>query len=458
MAEILNSEEIDQFITAINSGDTKPEDFKPIKNQRKIEIYDFKRPDKFSKEQIRNISLMHDTFARLTTNSLTAQLRSIANVKVASVDQLTYNEFIRSIPSPTTLAIINMDPLKGNAVMEIDPQITFAIIDRICGGIGDETKPQHELTDIEQSIMENIIVRMLGNLREAWTTVLDLRPRLGQIDTRSEYAMIVPETEMVVLITLEIEIGDVEGMINICVPYLTVGPIIGRFSSQLWYSSTRNSIPLESSNYIFREDIPICLTAEILMRNFPIKEILKWDIGTVIQPLISIKADYCYLKLGDRRVWQCQILPDNKCFPKRITIVNYAEKPFGTEGNDMTMEEGKSFVTDALNSAMIKISVELGCTKKPVKEVFEIGEGTILELDKYAGEPVDILANGVHIAKGEMVVIDENFGVRITEIEEPSPEPPAPQMSKKAFADFDIDSFNESLEKAIKESLEKEKK
>jgi len=457
MAEVLNNEEIDQFITAINSGDTKPENFKPAVDQRRIKIYDFKRPDMFSNEQIRNISIIHETFARLTTTYLTAKLRSIANVQVASVDQLTYDEIIRSMPTTTTLAIINMDPLKGNAILEIDPLITFAIIDRICGGIGDGTKFQHELTEIEQSILEGVIICLLGNLREAWTSILDLRPRLGQIDTNPEFAMIVPKTEMMVLITLDAKIDDVEGMINICIPYLTVKSIMGELSAQFWYSSTRNSIPLESSNYILRENIPIRLSAEIFRSYFPIKEIWKWDIGTVIMPLISIKTDYCYLRLGNRRVWQCQILPDNKCFPKRITIVNYAEKPFGTEGNDMKMEEGKSFVTDALNSAMIKISVELGCTKKPVKEVYAIGEGTILELDKYAGEPVDIFANGVRIAKGEMVVIDENFGVRITEMPQPSPEPPTPQMSKKAFADFDMDSFNESLGKAIKESFKETK-
>jgi len=229
----------------------------------------------------------------------------MAHVHVASVDQLTYDEFIRSLNTPTTLAVINMNPLNGYAIMEIDPAITFLIIDRIFGGIGDGTKSQHELTDIEKSIMENIIIRMLGNLREAWTTVLDLRP---------------------------------------------------------------------------------------------------------------LNPGYCYLRLGDRRVWLCQILPDCKWFSKRIKIVNYAEKPFGTEGNDMKIEEGNSPAADALSCAMMKISVELGATLKTVKEVFAMNEGTILELDKLAGEPVDVKANGVLIAYGEVVVIDENFGVRITEI------------------------------------------
>ena len=162
MTEVLSQEEIDQLLTAINAGDTEPEDIRPAADTRKIKIYDFKRPDKFSKEQIRTISMMHDAFARLTTTVLSAQLRSMIHVHVASVDQLTYEEFIRSIPTPTTLAIINMDPLKGNAILEIDPAVTFSIIDRLFGGTGEGTKSQHELTDIETSVMEGIIVRILG--------------------------------------------------------------------------------------------------------------------------------------------------------------------------------------------------------------------------------------------------------------------------------------------------------
>src|SRR4030065_484218 len=111
------------------------------------------------------------------------QLLPLAHVHVASVDQLTYEEFIRSIPNPTTLALINMDPLKGSAVLEIDPSITFTIIDKLFGGTGAASKISRELTDIALSVMEGIIVRILGNLREAWSNVIDLRPRLGHIET-----------------------------------------------------------------------------------------------------------------------------------------------------------------------------------------------------------------------------------------------------------------------------------
>jgi len=129
MMDVLSQDEIDALLTAISTGEDSSDEVRDYAaEQRKVKIYDFKRPDKFSKDQIRTLQMMHETFARLTTTSLSAQLRTLVHVHVASVDQLTYEEFIRSIPSPTTLAVINMDPLKGSSVLEIDPSITFTIL------------------------------------------------------------------------------------------------------------------------------------------------------------------------------------------------------------------------------------------------------------------------------------------------------------------------------------------
>ena len=308
MTEVLSQDEIDQLLTAINSGDTEPQDFRPTTDTRKIKIYDFKRPDKFSKEQIRTVSIMHETFARLTTTSLSAQLRSMVHVHVASVDQLTYEEFIRSIPTPTTLAIVNMDPLKGNAILEIDPSITFSIIDRLFGGKGDGSKSQHELTDIEQSVMEGIIVRILGNMREAWATVIDLRPRLGQIDTNPQFAQIVPPTEMVVLVTLETRIGDVEGMMNFCVPYITIEPIIGKLSAQFWYSSVRRNASPENLNVLKEKlaSVDVNVVAEVGKINIPVRDVLSLQRGDVIR-LFNTRVDEPYsLNIGSKPKFLCR--------------------------------------------------------------------------------------------------------------------------------------------------------
>ncbi|MDR0760050.1 MAG: flagellar motor switch protein FliM [Treponema sp.] len=308
MTEVLSQEEIDQLLTAINAGEAEPEAFRPVADTRKIKIYDFKRPDKFSKDQIRTVSIMHESFARLTTTSLSAQLRSMVHVHVASVDQLTYEEFIRSIPTPTTLAIINMDPLKGNAILEIDPAITFSIIDRLFGGTGEGTKSQHELTDIEQSVMEGIVVRILGNMREAWAQVIDLRPRLGQIDTNPQFAQIVAPTEMVVLVTLETKVGDVEGMMNFCIPYLTIEPIIGKLSAQFWYSSVRRNTTAENLNLLKDKlaTVDVNVVAEIGKIQIPVRDVLSLRIGDIIQ-LYSVRVgDPFSLSVGNKRKFLCR--------------------------------------------------------------------------------------------------------------------------------------------------------
>jgi len=308
MTEVLSQEEIDQLLTAINAGDTETEEIRPAADTRKIKIYDFKRPDKFSKEQIRTISMMHDTFARLTTTSLSAQLRSMVHVHVASVDQLTYEEFIRSIPTPTTLAIINMDPLKGNAILEIDPAVTFSIIDRLFGGSGEGTKAQHELTDIESAVMEGIIVRILGNMREAWTQVIDLRPRLGQIDTNPQFAQIVPPTDMVVLVTLETKVGDVEGMINFCIPYLTIEPIIGKLSTQFWFSTVHRGTTTENLNVLKDKlaAIDVDVVAEIGKINIPVREVLSLRVGDVVRLYNTRIGDPYSLNIGNKKKFLCR--------------------------------------------------------------------------------------------------------------------------------------------------------
>lgn len=308
MNEVLSQDEIDQLLTAISTGDVETEDVSQAADQRKIKIYDFKRPDKFSKEQIRTVSIMHETFARLTTTSLSAQLRSLAHVHVASVDQLTYEEFIRSIPNPTTLAIINMDPLKGSAVLEIDPSVTYAIIDRLFGGQGEGAKINRDLSEIEISVMEGIIVRILGNMREAWSTVIDLRPRLGQIETNPQFAQMVPPTEMVVLVTLETKIGDVEGMMNFCIPYITIEPIVSKLSAQYMYSTVRRGTTTENMQLLRDRlnTVEIPVVAEIGSMNITVRDVLSLTKGDHIRLQNVGIQDEMTLRVGNERKFTCR--------------------------------------------------------------------------------------------------------------------------------------------------------
>ena len=286
MTEVLSQSEIDALLSAISSGESLDNiDTKRVEvEHRKIKIYDFKRPDKFSKDQIRTLQMMHENFARVTTTSLSAQLRTLVGIHVASVDQLTYEEFIRSVSNPSTLAIVSMDPLKGSSILEIDPSITFTIIDRLFGGPGESPKNlNRELTDIELSVMEGIIVRILGNLREAWSQVIDLRPRLGSIETNPQFAQMVSPNDMVVLITLETKVADVEGMMNFCIPYITIEPILSKFSAQYWYASIRRGSTSENLKIIKEklQNIFVETSAELGSMQLPLSDILNLQKGDV---------------------------------------------------------------------------------------------------------------------------------------------------------------------------------
>ena len=314
MTEALSQDEIDELLSSISSGDEPSPDMalaeeggRP-KRRKRVRLYDFKRPSKFSKEQMRTVSMMHETFARLTTTSMSAQLRSIVNVHVAAVDELTYDEFIRALSNPTTLAVVQMDPLKGSAILEIDTAVTFAILDRLLGGAGQTLDRSRELSDIEISISEMIMVRILGNLRESWSQLIDLRPRLSHIETNPQFVQIVAPGEMVLLITLEAIIEGTEGIINFCIPYMTLEPIINKLSSQFWYAARNRQTSPENLAQVEERlrKINLSLIAEVGRATLNVSEIMNLQVGDVIK-LDSLAKDPMLLNIGGKSKFNCRV-------------------------------------------------------------------------------------------------------------------------------------------------------
>ncbi len=285
----------------------EPRIFSQSKRKKpKIKPYDFKRPDKFSKDQIRTLQMIHETFARFVTTSLSAQLRALVHVHVASVDQLTYEEFVKSLPNPSTLAIVDMQPLEGSSVFEIDPSIVFTIIDRILGGKGYSTNLSRELTDIEISVMERIVQKILASLRESWANVVDLKPKLDKIEANPQFVQIVAPNDMVVLVTLETKVSEVEGMINLCIPYIILEPIVNKLSAQFWYSSIRKRSTEEQIENLKSRigEIYMPVKVEIGKARLTIGEIIRLQRGDVVK--LDIHADQPFiLKVRDSAKFFC---------------------------------------------------------------------------------------------------------------------------------------------------------
>lgn len=311
MSEMLSDNEIEALLSSLG-GDKEQESMDetgPEKSviRKNVKLYNFKRPDKFSRDHQRTLNNMHEQFARLNTTSMSAQLRTLVNFHVASVDQLTYEEFIRSIPSPSCMGIIMMDPLKGNAILEIDPAVTYTIIDRLFGGTGTAAKITRELTDIEQKVMEHTVSRMLISLREAWTSVIDLRPRLSQIESNPNFIQGVAPNEMCIVITFETKVSEVEGLMNLCLPFMTIEPIIQKLSSQYWYSTggkvtTRDAYNVIKDRLAF---VYVNVIAEVGEIDISINELLKLKGNDIIKLNSSPRRDI-WLRVGKKKKFRCR--------------------------------------------------------------------------------------------------------------------------------------------------------
>ncbi|MDU4959899.1 MAG: flagellar motor switch protein FliM [Sporomusaceae bacterium] len=307
-SEVLSQAEIDALLSAISTGVVSAEEMKNEQKQHRVKVYDFKRPDKFSKDQIRTLYMLHENFARLLNTYLAAHLRTLVHIDVASVDQLTYEEFVRSLPNPSVISIFQMKPLKGTAILEINPNIVFSIIDRLFGGPGLPPSKARPLTDIEEAIIRRVIGKTMENFQEAWRQVISIDPKLEVIETNPQFTQIVPPNDMVVIITLQAKIGQAEGLINICIPYLVIEPIMSKLTTTYWVaSSVAKQSSLESINFVQRklERALIPVVVELGRVSITVQELLDMAVGDVLQLETGVNSDLNVM-IGQREKFSCK--------------------------------------------------------------------------------------------------------------------------------------------------------
>lgn len=239
MVEVLSQNEIDALLAALSSGEMDAEELKTEESERKVRDYNFKRAVRFSKDHIRSLTRIHENFARFLTTYFSAQLRTFVQINVVQVEQLPYDEFIRSIPKMTILNIFEAEPLEGRMVLEVHPNIAFAMLDRLLGGAGESPSEFEELTEIETIVIERIFSRAFDSLREAWKTVMDITPRLDALETNPQFIQIVSPNETIALISFSTKIGDTTGMINLCIPHVVIEPIMSKLSVHHWFLSQK---------------------------------------------------------------------------------------------------------------------------------------------------------------------------------------------------------------------------
>jgi flagellar motor switch protein FliM len=284
MEEVLSQNEIDALLSAITSGEMDAEQLKKEENEKKVRVYDFKRALRFSKDQIRSITRIHENYARLLTTFFTTQLRTYVNIAVTSVDQIPYEEFVRSIPRLTMLNIYSMAPLDGKLILEINPNIAYALIDRILGGRGNSLNKSNNFTEIEKLLLTQLFEKGVYCLKEAWDSVTEIDPILEDFEENPQFIQMVAPNETVVVVSLAATVGESSGVINICIPHVILEPIIAKLSEHYWMQTHQNTRDEEAYDLLSKqvEEAEVLITSVLGNANITIDEFLKLKKGDVI--------------------------------------------------------------------------------------------------------------------------------------------------------------------------------
>lgn len=281
MGEVLSQNEIDNLLQALSSGELDADGMKES-SEKPIKNYDFARPAKFSKEHLRTIEIIFEHYGRLLSTNLPVYLRKNIQVEIMNSEAITYSEFSNSLSNPVILGIVNFAPLNGNILMELDSDLGYAIVDRMLGGAGVPLDKSRDFSEIEMLILERIMNICTNLLRDPWENVVDISPRLERIETNSQFAQIISPSEMIAILTINIRMGDVEGLMNVCLPYLTLEDVMDKLNTKYWYSN------MQSKD---EEQYTEALEALISRAPMPVKAVLG-------NSIISVN-DFINLQVGD---------------------------------------------------------------------------------------------------------------------------------------------------------------
>ncbi len=321
MSDVLSQNEIDDLLKALNNGDVDVEEMKKTK-ENTVKDYDFARPSKFSKEHLRTLEIIYDNYGRALSTSLPVYLRKNIQVEVMNSEAVTYMEFSNALSNPVLLGIIDFAPLKGNIIMEMATKLGYAIIDRMLGGEGEPLEKSREFSEIELLIIERIMITCVELMREPWENVLDVDPRLERIETNPQFAQIISPTEMIAIVTINIKIGDVEGLINLCLPYITLEPVMEKLNTKFWYSSMQEATDEEYSDdiegLITKAEVPI--TAILGRSTISVSDFSTLMAGDIIR--LDRKVDEeLDVYVGDIRKFTALPGSSGKNYAVRITSV-----------------------------------------------------------------------------------------------------------------------------------------
>lgn len=281
MGDVLSQSEIDNLLAALSTGELDVEQMQGA-DEKQVKNYDFSRPTKFSKEHLRTLEIIFEHYGRLVSTNLPVYLRKNVQVSVASSETVTFNEFSNALSNPVVLGIVNFSPLNGTIIIDLATNLAYAMLDRMLGGTGIPLEKNRDFSEIELSIIQKILVMLTQLLREPWKNVIEIDPVLSRLETNSQFAQVIAPNDMIAIVTLNMKIGDVEGFINICLPFFTLEDVMDKLNTKYWFSTMQENQD---------EDCEEFLEAMIRKVDVPIKAVLG-------KSTLSV-ADFLNLQVGD---------------------------------------------------------------------------------------------------------------------------------------------------------------
>jgi len=292
VGEVLSQSEIDNLLAAISTGELDMDQMQES-SERQVKDYDFKRPAKFSKEHLRTLEIIYEHYGRLVSTNLPVYLRKNVQVSVSSSEAVTFSEFTNALANPVILGIVDFAPLSGSIIVELATNLGFAMIDRMLGGQGVPLERPREFSEIEMTILEKLMVICMQLMREPWRNVVDVAPVMERIETNAQFAQVIAPSDMIAIVTMNVKIGDVEGLMNICLPYFTLEDVMDKLNTKYWFStmqledSERYEEHIES--LIKRIDVPI--KAVLGKSQVSVNDFINLQVGDIIRLNTGVESD-----------------------------------------------------------------------------------------------------------------------------------------------------------------------
>ena len=311
MGEVLSQNEIDNLLAALSTGELDVDQIQE-NEEKQVKNYDFSRPTKFSKEHLRTLEIIFEHYSRLISTNLPVYLRKNVQVAVASSETVTFNEFTNALSNPVILGIINFSPLSGQIIIDLATNLGYAMLDRMLGGSGVPLEKNREFSEIELTIIQKILVMFTQLLREPWRNVIDINPVLQRLETNPQFAQVIAPNDMIAIVTLNMKIGEVEGFVNVCLPFFTLEDVMYNLNTKYWFSTMQENRDENYEDYI-----------ESLIRkvDIPIRAVLG-------KSTISVN-DFMNLQVGDCIRLDSKVDDDMNIFVgniKKFTALPGAEK------------------------------------------------------------------------------------------------------------------------------------